>query len=157
MSFTQKILIATDLSQASMLAVDAGAVLARQFASDVELLYVYDPTLLSPLYALPGPIGGLVDVKDKVPDFEAGMQRELQTVARERLAGIQGKVGMSVVQHKAPAEAICQHARDVGADLIVLGTHGRTGLSHMLIGSVAERVVRHAPVPVLTLRSKAER
>jgi nucleotide-binding universal stress UspA family protein len=44
----------------------------------------------------------------------------------------------------------------VGADLIVVSTHGRTGLSHLLIGSVAERVVRHAPCPVLTLRSKAE-
>lgn len=53
------------------------------------------------------------------------------------------------------ADAILTAAVDLGADAIVLGTHGRTGLSHLLLGSVAERVVRHAAVPVVTVRSPA--
>ena len=51
-----------------------------------------------------------------------------------------------------PATAIVRTARDLGADLIIMGTHGRTGLSHILLGSVAEKVVRHASCPVLTVR-----
>lgn len=154
MSFSQKILIPTDLSKSSLLAVDAGGVLARQFESDVVLLYVYDPTLLSPIYALPGAIGAMVDAKDKVPDFEKTVHAELERIAKAHLGGVKGKIQVATLQHQSPADAICQHAIDSGADMIVLSTHGRTGLAHMLIGSVAERVVRHASVPVLTLRSK---
>ena len=51
-----------------------------------------------------------------------------------------------------PAHAIVEHAKDGGFDLIVMGTHGRTGLPHVVMGSVAERVVRRAPCPVLTMR-----
>ena len=59
----------------------------------------------------------------------------------------------AVVLNANAAVGICDYAAKEEVDLIVLSTHGRTGLSHMLIGSVAERVVRHAPCPVLTLRS----
>ena len=56
-----------------------------------------------------------------------------------------------------PAQAILDTAKERGADLIVMGTHGRRGLSHVLLGSVAERIVRLSPVPVLTVSGKAER
>jgi universal stress protein A len=52
----------------------------------------------------------------------------------------------------APATAICETAEKIGADLIVMGTHGRTGIAHVFLGSVAERTIRHAPCPVLTVR-----
>ena len=66
-------------------------------------------------------------------------------------ASFQGPWGVDVAAGP-PAETIVHVARERGADLIVMGTHGRTGLSHMLLGSVAEKVVRLAPCPVLTVK-----
>jgi nucleotide-binding universal stress UspA family protein len=154
MTFTQKIVAPTDFSPASALALDAAALLAKQFGATIVLLYVYDPSLLSPLYAVPG-AGAMLEVAPRAPEFEDSVQKEMEKLRAERLKDIP-KVEFAIKQHTSAAEGICEHAESAGADLIVLSTHGRTGLSHMLIGSVAERVVRHAPCPVLTLRSKAK-
>ncbi len=154
MSFTQKILAPTDFSPSSAIALDAAAILAKQFGASVVLLYVYNPTLLSPLYVIPG-AGAMLEATPRAPEFEENARRELARLRDERLAGVPS-VELVVMQHASPAEGICEAAGTSGADLIVLSTHGRTGLAHMLIGSVAERVVRHAPCPVLTLRSKAK-
>jgi len=152
--FTQKIVAPTDFSAASALALDAAALLARQFGAAVVLLYVYDPTLLSPLYAVPG-AGAVLEATPRAPEFEESVRREMARLRDAHLGGV-GSVELMVKQHPNAAEGICEAAETAGADLIVLSTHGRTGLSHMLIGSVAERVVRHAPCPVLTLRTKAK-
>jgi nucleotide-binding universal stress UspA family protein len=152
--FTQKIVAPTDFSPASALALDAAALLAKQFGAKVVLLYVYDPVNLSPLYAVPG-AAELFDVAPRIPEFEERIRREMDGLRRERLAAVP-EVEFLIKQHPNAAEGICEAAGEIGADLVVLSTHGRTGLSHMLIGSVAERVVRHAPCPVLTLRSKAK-
>jgi len=154
MSFTQKILAPTDFSPASALALDAAAMLAKQFGASIVLLYVYDPTLLSPLYALPG-AGAVLEATPRAPEFEESIRREMTRLRAERLDGVP-EVDFVIKQHPNAAEGICEAAGEHGADLVVLSTHGRTGLAHMLIGSVAERVVRHAPCPVLTLRSKAK-
>ncbi len=154
MAFTQKILVPTDFSPASALALDAAAILARQFDAAMVLLYVYDPTLLSPLYAVPG-AGSLLEAAPRTVEFEERALAELQALRDAHLGGLP-RVEIAVAQHASAADGICAHARNVEADLIVLSTHGRTGLAHMLIGSVAEKVVRHAPCPVLTLRSKAK-
>jgi nucleotide-binding universal stress UspA family protein len=146
-----KILIATDLSPASLPAVDRGAVLARQLGSSVLLLYVYDPSLLSPLFLFPG---GAVPLpsEEQLVAFENSVQEQLRQLQRERLTGIH-HAEIHIHQSPSPADGICLMARRLGADLLVLGTHGRTGLRNALIGSVAERVVRHAPCPVLTVRA----
>jgi nucleotide-binding universal stress UspA family protein len=154
MSFTQKIIAPTDFSPASALALDAAALLARQFDAEIVLLYVYDPSLLSPLYILPG-AAALAAPTQEPREFESGARGELARLRDERLVGVR-HVELLVQQHANAAEGICEAARSTGADLIVLSTHGRTGLSHLLIGSVTERVVRHAPCPVLTMRSKAK-
>ena len=60
----------------------------------------------------------------------------------------------SAVRWDSPVEGIVDYAREAAIDLIVIATHGRTGLSHVLLGSVAERIVREASCPVLTIRSK---
>jgi nucleotide-binding universal stress UspA family protein len=154
MSFSQKILVPTDFSPASALALDAAALLATQFGAEISLLYVYDPSLLTPFFAVPG-AGSIINTVDRTPEFEATARGDLERLRKERLASID-KVELLVLQHPSAAEGICETATKTGCDLIVLSTHGRTGLSHMLIGSVAERVVRHASCPVLTLRSKAK-
>lgn len=154
MSFTQKIVAPTDFSPASALALDAAALLAKQFGAEIHLVYIYDPTLLSPLYVVPG-AAALAAPTQEPREFEEGALRELGRLRDERLEGV-GKVELAVKQHSSASEGICAYATEVGADLVVLSTHGRTGLAHLLIGSVAERVVRHCPCPVLTMRSRAK-
>jgi len=151
MTFTQKMLIATDLSPASLPALDAGASLARRFGAEVTLLYVYDPALLSPLYMLPGGSTFAPSQAD-VGIFEKTVRDEMDKLASERLAGVE-QVTVLIRQDPSAPEGVCACARALGSDLVVVGTHGRTGFRHVFIGSVAERVVRHAPCPVLTVRS----
>ena len=151
--FSSKIVAATDLSPASLLAVDAAALLAKQFGGEVHLLYVYDPKLLSPMYAVPA-LGALADTSAEQPEFERTVRLELEKVRAEHLAG--AKVELAIERRANAADGICAYAGRIGADLVVVGTHGRSGVEHMLIGSVAEKVVRHAPCPVLTLRSRAK-
>jgi nucleotide-binding universal stress UspA family protein len=92
-----------------------------------------------------------------VPDLQK-MEAEMIADAEKRLADFTAKKGSSPVPVEtrvAVGEAmgeICQAATREHADLIVMGSHGRTGLSHVLLGSVAERIVRHAPCPVLVAR-----
>jgi nucleotide-binding universal stress UspA family protein len=152
MPFARHILVPTDFSQASRLAVDAAAVLARQIGAKVTLVHVYDPGGLQPPAAI-----GWTDVQQK--SLEADVRRSIEEgfeqLVRDHLSGVE--VADRVLVHDpSPSHGICTYAERIGADLIVIGTHGRTGLKHLLIGSVAERVVRHASVPVLTLRSTAE-
>jgi universal stress protein A len=145
----QSILVPTDFSPASALALDAAALLAKQFSARVTLLHVFDAT---PFTLYGGPIGA-PGVSGVGPDIEARIHGELTRARDEHFAGLNAETAL--VLSTSPSEAICELAKKIGADMIVIATHGRTGLTHLLIGSVAERVVRHAPCPVLTLRSKA--
>ncbi|MEO7330369.1 MAG: universal stress protein [Minicystis sp.] len=154
MSFSQKILVPTDFSPASALAIDAAALLAKQLGAKVTLLYVYDPSLLMPFFAVPG-AGSIINTVDRTPELEATARADLERLRRERLSAIED-VEVIVYQHPSAAEGICEVAVSSNCDMIVLSPHGRSALAHMLIGSVSERVVRHAPCPVLTLRSKAK-
>lgn len=154
MSFTQKIIAPTDFSPASALALDAAAILARQFDAEIHLLYVFDPTLLSPLYVVPGAAALPIPMKEP-EEVERGLRHELARVRDERLTGVR-HVELVIKQHASASQGICEYATSSGADLVVLGTHGRTGIAHLLIGSVAERVVRHCTCPVLTMRSHAK-
>lgn len=78
----------------------------------------------------------------------------------ERLGGIgrrhvrKGMLGDLLVRDGSPFDEICNAARESDSDLIVIATHGRTGLKHVFLGSTAERVVRHAPCPVLIVRER---
>jgi nucleotide-binding universal stress UspA family protein len=77
---------------------------------------------------------------------------ERQLAVLKQSASALGLAINTAVVSGRPAHAIVEHAKDGGFDLIVMGTHGRTGLSHAMMGSVAERVVRRAPCPVLTVQ-----
>lgn len=149
MKLTQNILVPTDFSTASMLAVDAAKILAQQNEAKVTLVHVLDPTPVT--FGAPG-LGSLTEPEIE-PEVESRIHAELSRLREEKLAGV-ASVKTALVLSKNAADGIVHYAEKEGADMIVMATHGRSGLAHFLIGSVAENVVRHAECPVLTLRSK---
>ena len=132
------ILHPTDFSEASELACERAVDLARQCGAKLTLLHAYaNPVAVEGGWALPDPRPELEDA--------------LSLVANED----QSLAVVRVLRMGTPAESIIEYAREHNCDLIVMGTHGRTGLSHLLMGSVAERVVRFAPCPVMVVRQQA--
>lgn len=143
----KNILVATDFSAPSDSALEYGRALALNFGARLHVLHVVE----TPMFAA-GVDGAAFDY--------AMMQETLQEDARRKLADLVGPdVGqppaMTTVVSAGPSPAIVitDYARDSDIDLIVMGTHGRGLLGHVFMGSVAERVVRIAPCPVLTLRN----
>ncbi len=141
------ILAATDFSEASEQAVSYAASLAREYGATLHLLHVVpDPVLAaawSEAYAY--------DL-DKLGER---LRRDAERQLAERAARIEGIVVTRDALIGRPASIITAMAADRDVDLIVMGTHGRSGVSHLFMGSVAERVVRTAPCPVLTVREGA--
>lgn len=138
------ILVPTDFSSHSEVALEHAVALARAFGAKVHLLHCY---------SLPIPAVMPYDVA--VPETVWEGVRE---AADAKLAELGEKVaaeGIEVETHLSrafPAEVIAETAEEIGADVIVMGTRGNSGLKHVLLGSVTERVLRTAPCPVLTLR-----
>jgi universal stress protein A len=138
------IVVPTDFSPVAQRAIDYAATLARPLDASLHLLHVVEEPFA----------GGW---EWYMPDAPALLER-LKADSRTRLAEIADglkKEGLAVtteVRCAVPANGIVGAAADVGADLIVMSTHGRTGLPHLLLGSVAERVIRTAPCPVLAVR-----
>jgi len=140
------ILIATDFSSHGERAVEIGTKLARQFGSRVHLVHAYDlpiPTVHPYTVTVPDPY-------IRACREEAARRLE-ETREKIRRCGVEVESHLSVVP---AAEAISETAAEVGCDLIVMGTRGHRGLSRMLLGSVAERTLRSAPCPVLTVRAR---
>jgi universal stress protein A len=125
------------LRQARALALDTGAKLVLMHA-------VHDP-----VFAYTDGSGYLTPAT--IERYESDVKRRLDQVAAE--LDTPGLVVETLVERGTPPEAICGVAERIQADLIVIGTHGRSGLSRWLLGSVAERVLRAAQVPVLTVRA----
>ncbi len=139
----KRILLATDLSAASMTAERLGAELGRDLGADVVLLFCGAPLDASGF--LPAS-----DVAAVVRELDEGARTELGR--RARLLRKRGARVREILVAGEASSTIVQTARKLHADLIVLGTHGRSGFSRWTIGSVAERVVRTAVCPVLTVR-----
>jgi universal stress protein A len=136
-----RILVATDFSLDSARAIAWGEELARHFAAEIVVLHVEEA-----LSMVPG--SDLFEVRRR------GSEAELaRMVAQLRGHGITAR---GLLRSGAAFDEIVEAARKEHTQVIVMGTHGRTGLSHLLMGSVAERVVRHAPCPVLTVRQPEE-
>jgi nucleotide-binding universal stress UspA family protein len=138
------ILVPIDFSDASRKAVQYAVPLARQFGSHLLLVHVV------PVHYFVGSEFGPVDVP--IPE------RELIENSEQALTRFAGEeIGNTVpvttrVSRGQPVHEIVAVAQQAGADLILLSTHGHTGLKHVLLGSVAENVVRYAPCPVLVVR-----
>ena len=142
----RRILCPVDLSETSKPAFEYAVALAAQLGAELELLHVYQ----LPAYALPE--GGLEIMADLEAELENRLQQQLNALVKH---ATDTSVKITTVLGKGiPYVEITHAAKQRKADLIVIGTHGRTGLAHLLIGSVAERVVRTSEVPVLSIRTR---
>ena len=140
----RKILVPTDFSELSGEAVQTAVAFAKVFGASIELVHVF----VEPAYILPPPVDmasfpfDLAQILDRVQN---GLDAE-----RDRVKGSGVTVTTTTLSGRAAPEIVA-HAKKTGVDLIVMGTHGRSGFQHALLGSVAERVVHHSPCPVLVV------
>ncbi len=134
----ERILCAVDFSEASQGAFEYARGLAGKLAGELVLLHAFDRPATTDLAGLNTPADSTL--RDKLEAMRISSQQ----------------VHLShVLQAGVPGEVICWVAQDRKCDLIVMGTHGRTGLAHMLFGSTAEYVLRHAHCPVLIVRQQS--
>ena len=137
----RKVLVATDFSEASDEAIDRAIELAKQSGAEVEIMHVFELAEEFPF--------GTVHFDADYGAVYANIDHQLsQRADRFRRAGLACET--KIVDGSASTE-IAARARAIDADIIVVGTHGRTGLAHAMLGSGAERVVRRASCPVLTI------
>lgn len=148
MALMQKILVPIDFSEHSAEAYDLAIEIAKAFGGRLRLLHCYqiNPGAISPY--------GIV-----LPE---SLDRGIREAAGKRLdewaqkaagAGVKVTTGLSPL---FPSLGIVDAAQEMGADLIVMGTRGLSGIKHVLLGSVAERTLREAPCPVLTVKSRSD-
>jgi universal stress protein A len=146
------ILVGTDFSEISDEALRAAALYAKSFHARVLVAHVFDPTPNIPPVVWSRP--DLLERSIRV-EIEEAIRETLSGKTAEFLKGVP-EVELSVIQHPSPGRALVELAEDEHVDLMILGSHGRSGLSRAFLGSVAERVVRHAPCPVLVVRGRQE-
>ena len=145
----RRILAPTDFSEHAAKAVRYACRLAERLDSELHLLHVLSDVVPA------GPDPMLAPVLP--PEY----YKETEEASRIALAQLvepswgHPRHFEAVVRWGGPVEGIVEYAAEAQIDLIVIATHGRTGLSHVLLGSVAERIVREAPCPVLTIRDRA--
>jgi universal stress protein A len=140
MQTISRILLATDFSRSSEQALGYAEELARRFGAELVVLHVDEA-----LSTVPG--------SDLAETRRAAADGELQELAIELRA--KDVPARALLRPGLASGEIVATAKAEHADLVVMGTHGRTGLAHALLGSVAERVLRTAPCPVLTVRAPA--
>jgi nucleotide-binding universal stress UspA family protein len=144
MSF-RRVLIALDASAIAAHALEAGLSLARALGADVALVHVVDPKLaVAPEAGVPA----------------TALMAEAKRDGQGLLAAATARAGSAsppwqFLREGQPAKEIIAAAREWAADLIVLGTHGRSGVARAVLGSTADAVVRHAPCPVVVVRGEA--
>jgi nucleotide-binding universal stress UspA family protein len=146
MSIFKNILVPVDFSVHSGEAVRVASDIARQYQASITLVHVHDPLP----YALPS------EYMMYTPEQEARMNSEFEKMlaTSKRAAESAGAPRVTTrLLHGLPSTCILDFASSGRFDSIVMGTHGRTGLQHALMGSVAERVLRKAPCPVLTVKA----
>ena len=140
------ILVATDFGEAADAALTYGRTLAGRFGATLHVLHVVDTSYLN--------VVGAEAYASITPDLQEQAEDEARARLDERAIDSDGSgspTRKALWRSAMPASAITQYAKNESIDLIVMGTHGRRGVAHMLMGSVAERVVRTASCPVLTM------
>ena len=141
----KKILVPIDFSDCSKKALQYAIPLAKEHGAAIILLYVVPPAYVA------GEYGG-IEYAQLQTEMKASGDAQLQKLAAAEVPA--GLFKESLVGVGVPASEIVQAAKTLAADVIVIATHGRTGLKHVLLGSVVESVVRRAPCPVLVVRER---
>lgn len=144
-----RILCPVDFSESSERAADYAVALARQLGAGVHFLHAWQ----MPVYAFPD--GAVILGPDVVAQITSELQKSLDALVerhRQPELAVEGHLAQGL-----PDREIVRAAEELGCELIVMGTHGRTGLPHLFLGSVAERVVRTSPIPVLTVPGKKKK
>jgi nucleotide-binding universal stress UspA family protein len=148
MNAFRNILVPVDFSEHSDLALQTAVSLSLSPESSLTIAYVNE------LLTVPVPEGYMLfseaQLERMSSELQGGLTKQKQVAQAAGARHVQVKL-----LHGRPASEICDFAKQEAFDLIVMGTHGRRGLNHAFLGSVAERVVRMAPCPVLTVRAKA--
>lgn len=139
----EKILVPTDFSPSSKAAVDYAAAIAKQFHAELVLIHVIE----SPAYSVTDTLV-VVNHEAALKTTAEALMDNLRQECREKGFSVSGRVVTGT-----PYREIIKEAEEKQVDLIAIGTHGRTGVERLLLGSVAEKVVRLAAVPVLTIHS----
>ncbi len=140
----RKILFTTDFSEAAHRALPHAVEFARRFKAEITVLHVR--TLFTD-----DPANAEYRFMDEEM-YEEFLQSNLETASQSIDDGV--KFGTAIVRNLSPAAGILEYSQENGIDLIVIGTHGRSALGHFFLGSVAEKVVRHASCPVVTVGDK---
>ena len=144
----KNILVATDFSPASDAAITYGRELARSFGSTLTIVHVVDD-IAAHSFGIDG--GAFASEPDVQRQFEVDARTAIDAAISATDRADLTATGL-ILRSSAPAAAIVTCAHERGVNLIVMGTHGRSGFAHLLMGSVSERVVQTAPCPVLTVR-----
>jgi universal stress protein A len=145
-----KILVPIDFSSHATHALGVAADLAGRYQASVTVTHVYEPIV----YTVPESL--ITYMQEQTPQVLGELQKMLDKAQHDaRALGVQ-HVDTKLLQGGAASELV-RFADEGGYDLIVIGTHGRSGISHLLLGSVAEKVIRSAHCPVMTVRIDPKR
>ncbi|MHB1679122.1 MAG: universal stress protein [bacterium] len=142
----KKILCPVDFSETSINASSKAIELAKELGSTIIFIHIIDINLMQNAGDLSF---GSIDMYETLAEEEKGLLKKL-----EQLAISKGVVVKTTLTHGIPHEIIFETAKNEMCELIVMGTHGRTGLSRVLLGSVAESIVRRTDLPVLLFRKQ---
>jgi universal stress protein A len=142
------VLVPVDFSNESILAAKFAVSLAEEYKTQLYVMHVMEP--LHPTLRM-----YLADFEEYQQKMAAQNKEDLRKVippaVRERLAV------EAILEIGNPQQLIVEKAKELGVDVVVIATHGRSGLSHVLLGSVAEKVIRHAPCPVFVVRNPKDK
>jgi len=141
----KKILVPVDFSDYSKIALKHAVNFAQRFNSKLFLIYVIEPMVYPTDFSI-----GQIAIPAVENNLTSRAEEELQNLVKNEIAGkLESEV---IIKSGKPFMEIIECAGEMDADLIIIATHGHTGVEHLLFGSTAEKVVRKAPCPVLTLR-----
>ncbi len=145
----QRIVAPTDFSRHSELSLEAAVELAEKFGAELHVLHIVVPQI----YQSEMPEMMLPPMEDLTKEMLAAARRRMDKWRKGAPKGLNLETHVIESTRKEDI-AICEFAEQNAADLIVIGSHGHTGLAHLLLGSTAEHVVRHAHCPVLVVKPR---